>query len=258
MKTWKIPVSWEMSGFVNIEAPSLEKAIGIAATDTTIGLPEGSYLEDSWKVDAEDAEYVREVYNNKQQDEFDMCSVIEKAVYDWLSQQPRTLDIHSPDYKKIVNLVEIVCNEEFPELSESVFGSNDDNFIFRDRNNPGWYNLYYYNPDSSAGGQIVQCPFNELDAAEMMVNEHFVDVLADRTQYLSDVDTEVFFDTLFELIQMKREGLYLGNNVYDVCREILAEKNKSLHEVIDNAVERSAAGVENKDSFVKDVEKEFA
>ena len=68
MATWKIPVSWEMSGFVEVEAPSLKEAISIAETND-LALPNGCYVDASWKVDAEDEDFVREFYNNNQKDE---------------------------------------------------------------------------------------------------------------------------------------------------------------------------------------------
>jgi hypothetical protein len=39
MKIWNIPVSWEVVGMVEIQAPTLEKAIEIARTDDSIELP---------------------------------------------------------------------------------------------------------------------------------------------------------------------------------------------------------------------------
>lgn len=53
MKTWNIPVSWEEYGEVEIEAESLEEAINIAQNDPTIELPDGSYLEGSWRVETD-------------------------------------------------------------------------------------------------------------------------------------------------------------------------------------------------------------
>lgn len=53
MKTWKIPVSWEMYGTKEIEADSLEEAIKIFDNDNEeYGLPnDGEYLDDSYKRD---------------------------------------------------------------------------------------------------------------------------------------------------------------------------------------------------------------
>lgn len=69
MKTWIIPVSWEMCGKVKIQANSLDEAIEIAENDNSVGLPEGDYIEASWKVEVEDKDFVRGFYNNGQEDE---------------------------------------------------------------------------------------------------------------------------------------------------------------------------------------------
>lgn len=69
MKTWIIPVSWEMCGKVKIQANSLDEAIEIAENDGSIGLPEGDYIDASWKVEVEDKDFIRGFYNNGQEDE---------------------------------------------------------------------------------------------------------------------------------------------------------------------------------------------
>ena len=69
MKTWRIPVSWEVCGVTEVEADSLEEAIEIAETDESIALPDGIYIEGSWKVDTEDTDYVRGWLNNNQEDD---------------------------------------------------------------------------------------------------------------------------------------------------------------------------------------------
>lgn len=69
MKTWIIPVSWEMCGKVKIQANSLDEAIEITENDSSIGLPEGDYVDASWKVEVEDKDFVRGFYNNGQEDE---------------------------------------------------------------------------------------------------------------------------------------------------------------------------------------------
>ena len=69
MKKWKIPVSWEMYGFVTIEANTLEDALEMAYDDS-VSLPKnGSYIDGSWRVEDEDPEYVRECFNDGQEDE---------------------------------------------------------------------------------------------------------------------------------------------------------------------------------------------
>ena len=52
MKTYKIPCSWEMYGYMDIEAETLEEAVAEADHFLT-PLPEGNYVEDSFEVDTE-------------------------------------------------------------------------------------------------------------------------------------------------------------------------------------------------------------
>ena len=71
MKTWKIPVSYRMVATINIEANSLDEAIEIAKDEKgIIPIPDnGEYLDDSWTVDyTEDKSYIRELFNNNQED----------------------------------------------------------------------------------------------------------------------------------------------------------------------------------------------
>lgn len=71
MKKWKIPVSWEMTGFVCVEANSLAEAIDIVQNDESIQLPYDGYFADgSWNAGVGiDEETIRECYNNNQEDE---------------------------------------------------------------------------------------------------------------------------------------------------------------------------------------------
>ncbi len=69
MKTWKIPVSWEVVGMVEIQASTLEKAIEIAKTDDSIELPYGEYVDGSFNVTVDDDDLIRNYYNQGQQDE---------------------------------------------------------------------------------------------------------------------------------------------------------------------------------------------
>lgn len=69
MKTWKIPVTWEVYGYVKVEAPTLDEAIEIAWDDNgEIPLPEGDYIEGSWRVE-EDYGLIRNIINDGQEDE---------------------------------------------------------------------------------------------------------------------------------------------------------------------------------------------
>lgn len=56
MKPYRVPVSWTMTGTVIVQAGSLAEACDRAEADPNICLPEGEYLEDSWRVDREWAE----------------------------------------------------------------------------------------------------------------------------------------------------------------------------------------------------------
>ena len=52
MRTFRIPVSWEVNAVQEIEAPDLETAIAIAEVDETLDLPEKvDFIEGSYKVD---------------------------------------------------------------------------------------------------------------------------------------------------------------------------------------------------------------
>lgn len=54
MKTFIIPVEWACYGEVEIEAKNLKEAIE-KAKDENISLPEGNYIEDSWRVNEDEA-----------------------------------------------------------------------------------------------------------------------------------------------------------------------------------------------------------
>lgn len=47
---FKIPVSWEMYGYITVEADNLEDAIEMAKD---FPLPDGSYIEHSFQIDNE-------------------------------------------------------------------------------------------------------------------------------------------------------------------------------------------------------------
>ena len=53
MKTFKIPVVWQMYGVMHIEAESLEEAKEKAFAGET-PLPDGNYIDDSMEVDNEE------------------------------------------------------------------------------------------------------------------------------------------------------------------------------------------------------------
>lgn len=60
-KTWKIPVTWEVCGEVDIEANSLEEAVEIFKEKSDeISLPEQSfYVDDSFKLTTDNIEEIK-------------------------------------------------------------------------------------------------------------------------------------------------------------------------------------------------------
>lgn len=67
--TWKIPVSWEMCGYVYIEAPTLAEAMDTVRNDNDdIPLPEGNYVDGSFCLSYEEKEEIRSLHNNGQAD----------------------------------------------------------------------------------------------------------------------------------------------------------------------------------------------
>ena len=85
MKTWKIPVIWQEMGVVKVEANTLAEAIELARDDDAIPIPDNSdFVDGSWEVDCDDEDYLREWYNDNQEDEIqtkeqiydEMCRVL--------------------------------------------------------------------------------------------------------------------------------------------------------------------------------------
>ena len=70
MKTWEIPVTWELYSRVYITADTLEEAMEIAKDDEgVIPLPtDADYVDGSWRLTEEDVETVRSLYNNNEKD----------------------------------------------------------------------------------------------------------------------------------------------------------------------------------------------
>lgn len=71
MKKWKIPVTWEVCGYVYVDADTLVEAMETARDDEgVIPLPtESDYVDGSWRLSETDENFVREKYNDNQQDD---------------------------------------------------------------------------------------------------------------------------------------------------------------------------------------------
>ena len=162
----------------------------------------------------------------------------EKIVYKLLEKAATgngmELDVENPHYKSAYSLTAEYCMHRFPELHEMVFeGDGSEDLFFE---SGGWEgNLFYYNPDSNAGGQIVHCPLNAEQASRMIGNDDYIDVLAENTQYLSDINTYHFFNTTFGLLSDYINGDYLGNDKDKVCADIVA-KSKDSHVSLDDVL----------------------
>lgn len=61
MKTWKIPVTWEMCGIVSVKAKTLSEAMDTARDpEGNIPLPSNSnYVDGSWSLSSDDEDYVQ-------------------------------------------------------------------------------------------------------------------------------------------------------------------------------------------------------
>lgn len=70
MKTWKVPVSWQVVSTIDIMANTLEEAIEIARDDDgIIPIPkDATFIDGSWEV-CKDEDFLRKYYNNNQEDE---------------------------------------------------------------------------------------------------------------------------------------------------------------------------------------------
>ena len=70
MKTWTIPVVWQMFGTVKIEADTLKEAMDIATDkDSVIPLPDISdYVDDSWELAYKDEDEIRDLFNEGRED----------------------------------------------------------------------------------------------------------------------------------------------------------------------------------------------
>ncbi len=71
MKTWKIPVTWEMCGIAEIKAKTLEEALEqVQYHPDEVPLPEDSaYVDGSFSLSMNEDQEIRKIYNNNQIDD---------------------------------------------------------------------------------------------------------------------------------------------------------------------------------------------
>ena len=73
MPRWKIPVTWEVCGFVHIDADRLDDAMDYVKNNGDhIKLPrDASYVDGSFDLSQYEVECIRRAYNNNQPDKED-------------------------------------------------------------------------------------------------------------------------------------------------------------------------------------------
>ena len=139
MKTWRIPVSYRMVATVTVEANTLEEAIEIARDEKgIIPIPDNAaYLDDSWEVDyTEDKEYIRELFNNNQEDTYEDDSDDENNTKEKIFQYEMkvrlcdgyycdgSIDVEAKSEQDAIDMVlQDICkrlNETFPDLGIDV------------------------------------------------------------------------------------------------------------------------------------------
>lgn len=68
MKTWKVPVYWNMTGTVEVTANTMKEAID-QVNRKEVDLPAGEYMDGSFMADDGDPEMIRTCYNDNQPDD---------------------------------------------------------------------------------------------------------------------------------------------------------------------------------------------
>ena len=131
----------------------------------------------------------------------------------WKDEHCTTYNVKSFDYLKELYRVFCETEERFYDLNKMLFSRVDPNMIFSD--GPDDHAIYYFNPDSVAGGQIVECPFDDEMAQRIFDGEAWIDVVAEKPQYLSDINTVHFFDTVDSLMRDFEDEKYVDYAVSD-------------------------------------------
>lgn len=111
-------------------------------------------------------------------------------------------------YKDLLKQAEDYCFEHFPVLHNTVFGEADEFFLYYDK---GFFTLYHFNPDSNAGGSIVEGTFDDEMAKRILDEKSLIDVLAEREQYWHDIDTISFFAALRSLADSQFDEDFVGH-----------------------------------------------
>lgn len=140
----------------------------------------------------------------------DVFDVLEKALEEKkkLFVDAETFKTDTEAYADLLKQAKEYALEHFPALHDTVFGKSDDFFLYYDGD---FFTLYYFNPDSNCGGQIVECTFDDGMAKRVLDGESLMNVLAEREGYLYDINTISFFNTLRTLSDSSFDEKFIGN-----------------------------------------------
>ena len=185
-----------------------EKLEGLAESDLDLFLEEGIIVENEGKfiftfpyVEGNKIEWTSR------------DAVLQSMLSEQTWLETYTYNPKSWEYMKAVYQASCSTRREFPALHEAIFGSNEGSPDFVFSKGADEHRIYYFNPDSNAGGQVVECPFDDAMARQMLEGEDWIEVVAEVTQYLSDINHGSFFDTIAELISNFKEGKFVGIGV---------------------------------------------
>ena len=110
-------------------------------------------------------------------------------------------------YTDLIRQAKEHCLDHFPALHDTVFGDADNLFLYYDGN---FFTLYYFNPDANCGGSLVECTFDDEMARRILDGEDLMTVLAERDEYLYDIDTITFFKVLNNLSTSLFDEQFIG------------------------------------------------
>lgn len=117
---WNIPETWEVSEKVR---QILEEAMECVATDDSIELPVGSYVDSSFKLGIDDVEEVRDSYNNGEADE--------KVITDYVTREDIELigKLENMFESEISEAIYDTCHEPefFKKIEEEIWRLMNDN-----------------------------------------------------------------------------------------------------------------------------------
>lgn len=144
------------------------------------------------------------------------------SINKWIDAAPDKLDEDKEGFAKAMSLIEEFCAYTFPELHESLFVNDDKDLIFSSGALDDLFYVFYFNPDSFAGGTIVEGYFKRKDMEDIETGLSLYDVIAEYKQDNSDIDTHHFFNAILAMLEMKEKGRFLGNDINKVIANIKA------------------------------------